>query len=118
MDREKVIKGLEELSSFLFREYGKAQAEEANLCYDRFLVVDNALAILKEQKAKQAYWVLDEDPHDGDCRCSNCLIAIDAMHERNHSLLNALTGGRWWTFYKYCPWCGAKMKGRGSWNDS
>ena len=60
---------------------------------------------------KKGKWILDEDPHDGDCRCSACLIAIDQMHERNHSLLNALTGGKWWTFYKYCPNCGCQMDG-------
>ena len=54
-------------------------------------------------------WVMDENPHDGDVRCSVCLIAIDQMHERNHKLLNALTGGKWYTFYRYCPQCGAKM---------
>lgn len=60
---------------------------------------------------KKGKWILDENPHDGDCRCSVCLMAIDQMHERNHGLLNALTGGKWWTFYKYCPNCGAKMEG-------
>ena len=59
---------------------------------------------------KEGEWIMDEHPHDGDCRCSVCLIAIDAMHERNHGLLNALTGGKWWKFYKYCPNCGAKMR--------
>lgn len=58
---------------------------------------------------KHARWVLDEDPHDGDCRCSACLVCIDQMHERNHKLLNAITGNKWWTFYKYCPNCGAEM---------
>lgn len=56
-------------------------------------------------------WVMDEDPHDGDVRCNVCLIAINQMHERNHKLLNALTGGKWYTFYNYCPHCGAKMDG-------
>ena len=51
-DIEKVIKGLEEISSFLFREYGKVHAEETNLYHDRFLAVEDACAILKEQKAE------------------------------------------------------------------
>ena len=58
---------------------------------------------------KHGRWVMDEEPHDGDVRCSVCLIAIDQMHERNHGLLNVLTGGKWNTFYHYCPNCGAKM---------
>ena len=64
------------------------------------------------RKVKHGVWILDENPHDGDCRCSVCNVAIDAMHERNHSLLNVLTGGKWWTFYNYCPNCGAKMDGK------
>lgn len=64
-----------------------------------------------ELERRKGKWILDEDPHDGDCRCSACLIAIDQMHERNHGLLNALTGGKWWTFYNYCPNCGADMRG-------
>lgn len=63
-----------------------------------------------QPEQKKGKWILDEDPHDGDCRCSACHIAIDQMHERNHGLLNALTGGKWWTFYKYCPICGADMR--------
>ena len=50
MDREKITKGLEELSVFLFNEYRKAQAEEASIYYDRFLSVDNALDLLKAQE--------------------------------------------------------------------
>jgi len=71
---------------------------------------ENRIAELEAQLPKEGEWIMDENPHDGDCRCSVCLIAIDAMHERNHELLNALTGGKWWTFYHYCPKCGAKMK--------
>jgi len=55
-------------------------------------------------------WILDED--DGDCRCSHCGIAIDQMHKNKHGLLNALTNGKWWTFYSFCPNCGADMRGK------
>lgn len=64
-----------------------------------------------QPERKKGKWVLDENPHDGDCRCSACGIAIHQMHERNHGLLNALTNGKWWTFYKFCPNCGADMRG-------
>lgn len=67
----------------------------------------NALDALERKKGK---WILDENPHDGDCRCSACGIAIGQMHERNHGLLNALTNGKWWTFYNFCPNCGAEMR--------
>ena len=71
-------------------------------------LIDNALAA-DVQEVRHGRWILDENPHDGDCRCSVCGVAIDAMNERNHEMLNILTGGKWWAFYHYCPWCGAKM---------
>ena len=91
IEREKVIKGLEELSSFLFREYGKAQAEEANLCYDRFLAVDNALALLKEPKENK--WI-DHLYRFNDTRieCKSCYRTAAKS-------------------YPFCPWCGLTMNG-------
>ena len=53
-------------------------------------------------------WIMDSNPDDGDCRCSNCHICIDALHKRNHEILKLL-GYRLNTFYKYCPNCGATM---------
>lgn len=73
------------------------------------IIEDAPTADVVERKVGK--WIMDEHPHDGDCRCSCCWIAIDQMHERNHELLNALTGGRWWSFYKFCPQCGADMRG-------
>lgn len=72
-------------------------------------VAINAFPAADVQEVRHGRWVMDENPHDGDCRCSVCTIAIDQMHERNHGLLNALTGGKWWTFYRYCPNCGSRM---------
>ncbi len=60
---------------------------------------------------RYAKWRMDENPHDGDCRCTGCGSCCDDMHERNHGVLNALTGNKWWTFLKYCPMCGAEMVG-------
>ena len=65
---------------------------------------------LPSAQPRSGKWILDEDPHDGDCRCSICRVSINQMHERNHGLLNALTGGKWWTFYNFCPNCGAYMR--------
>ena len=56
-------------------------------------------------------WEMDTNPDDGDCRCSNCLVCIDALHKRNHKVLTAL-GYKLHRFYKYCPNCGAKMEGK------
>ena len=83
MDTEKVIKGLDELSGFLFKEYGKVQAEEANIYYDRFLLVDNAIALLRDRETV--------DPFHrcvGDC----------------HTLLERDDG------VMFCPYCGRPVK--------
>ncbi len=72
--------------------------------------IDNAPTV-DAVPVRHGSWRMDEDPHDGDCRCTACGICNDAMHERNHDLLNALTGNKWWTFYHCCPNCGAKMDG-------
>lgn len=49
-DRENVIKGLSELEDFLFSEYRKVSADESKAWYERFVVVNNALELLKEQE--------------------------------------------------------------------
>jgi len=76
-----------------------------NSCNTTFATIDNSPTIDTEHHGK---WVMDSDPDDGDCRCSNCHVCIDALHRRNHGLLKAL-GYQLNTFYKYCPNCGAKM---------
>ena len=49
-DRENVIKGLSELEEFLFSEYRRVSADEAKVCYERFVAVSNALELLKEKQ--------------------------------------------------------------------
>ena len=51
MDREKVIKGLEELEGFLFKEYTNIKAEESKIYYDRFKSLSDAIDLLKEQES-------------------------------------------------------------------
>jgi len=107
-DIEKIIKGLKELSGFLFKEYGKAQAEEASIYYNRFLTVDDALVLLKEQEAKTGHWVSVNDADivaiDNDgcperaCFCSECKKYLIASDE-------------YAVYGRYCPFCGAKMEG-------
>lgn len=61
-DTEKVIKGLEELYGFLFREYANIPAEESKIYYERTCAIRDAIAMLKEQEAndykamKQKRW--------------------------------------------------------------
>lgn len=50
IDREKVIKGLEELEGFLFKEYTNIKAEESKIYYDRFKSLSDAIEMLKEHK--------------------------------------------------------------------
>lgn len=49
-DREKVIKGLENLSEWLFQQYRVVYDGDAPNYYDAYKTVDEALALLKEQE--------------------------------------------------------------------
>lgn len=85
-DREKVIKGLEQIINDPFM---KARADYW------VLVCSDALALLKEQEVKTGHWI-DTTNTIGfpRCECSEC---------------NSEAGAIW---MKYCPNCGAKMEGR------
>jgi hypothetical protein len=52
MDRKKVIKELEELCEYLFHEYEICYHGDKEDIYNRFLIADNALDLLKEQEAE------------------------------------------------------------------
>jgi len=118
MTNSELIKALRNCGS-ISRNCGSCFYKNHPVCHfqmaidaaDALEAAEKRIAELEAQLPKEGEWIMDEHPHDGDCRCSVCLVAIDAMHERHHGLLNALTGGKWWTFYHYCPKCGAKMKG-------
>lgn len=88
-----------------------ALVKYTHLTWEHLKIIDPMLNVFEKLPSAERHgrWVMDENPHDGDCRCSACTIAIDQMHERNHGMLNSLTGGKWWTFYRYCPNCGARM---------
>ena len=58
MNMYKIIKGLEELEGFLFKEYATVKAEESKIYYDRFKSLREAIALLKEQEAVEP--VFDE----------------------------------------------------------
>ena len=59
-DKEKVIKGLEELEGFLFKEYTNIKAEESKIYYDRFKSLSDAITLLKEQEAVEPSFKQDE----------------------------------------------------------
>lgn len=107
MDRENVIKGLEELEGFLFKEYTEIKAEESKIYYDRFKSLSDAIDMLKEQEAVEGHWIPIESPTGveafgikemtvQDVRCSIC----DAEEDVSFAA------------YRFCPRCGAKMEGR------
>ena len=94
-DRENVIKGLEELEGFLFKEYTEIKAEESKIYYDRFKSLSDAIDMLKEQKSvepKTGHWICGK--YDDIFMCSSC---------EKYSMDD----------YPYCHWCGAKMKQEG-----
>ena len=75
---EETIKGLKELSGFLFREYGRADSDKAKTFYDRFLAVDNALKLLKKQEPIMIKTVMiNGNGRNG--RCQNCLMMLNEM---------------------------------------
>ena len=50
-DREKVIKGLERISEWLFQQYRVVYDGDAPNYYDAYKTVDDAIVLLKEQEA-------------------------------------------------------------------
>ena len=115
IDRQAAIDAVHS-AVFDFFDFAEDDSESPMTYHDEQLLsinkaITTKIKSLPSVNRKKGRWILDEHPHDGDCRCSACGIAIDAMHERNHGCLNVLTGGKWWTFYKFCPQCGADMRG-------
>lgn len=99
-DREKVIKGLEYLSEWLFQQYQVVYDGDASNYYDAYKTVDDAIALLKEQETTYAY---NEYTNPA---CTSCgfrpfagyIPTLKWMQERG---------------YRYCPGCGKAVK----WDD-
>lgn len=66
MSLDEVIKGLEELYGFLFREYANIPAEESKIYYERTCAIRDAIALLKEQEAVYPSW------QNGKMYCGHC----------------------------------------------
>ena len=89
-DREKVIKGLEQFKAD-FKPFCGSKSDWAR--------VDDALALLREQKSE---WLEDSDPgqeYGTTWACAECGCSI---HE--HTVWNPYRAG-----FKYCPFCGKRM---------
>ena len=91
MDSEKVIKGLNEIGTFITGrlEYGQAK----NLL--EFL--DEAIAMLKEKEAIKPYIDIDE------AKCPICKVKLTRQELLGEDVLFE-------DFFDYCPSCGRKVK--------
>jgi len=107
IDRDKAIENIEQINCV---DYGPMFSYEAHSAVKEVLrdIIGTLESTPPVEVVKHGRWVMDTDPDDGDCRCSNCHLCIGALHRRNHGLLKVL-GYQLNTFYKYCPSCGAKM---------
>ena len=68
---------------------------------------------LDEEIRPHGEWKEESDGYDVRFRCSHCGTAIHALNKTNHERLKALTGGKWWTHYRYCPICGSDNRKEG-----
>ena len=100
-DREKVIKWLSELEGFLFTEYGKAQAQESRIWYDRFLAVSDALTLLKEQEAVKPVEVNNKET--GCFKCGNCGAVV-----LSYSYPGIITD-KYRSYHQFCGKCGRRV---------
>ena len=92
-DREKVVKELEfclNVGECTVCEYSKGRM--FTTCRH---IIEDAEELLKEQKAKNGYWI---NPTSQDCHCSEC--GEQPVHEPGESV----------PLYDFCPYCGAKME--------
>lgn len=97
-DKEKVIKGLEEISDYFFSVYHHSKdREEIIKAKDRCDTVEDALALLKEQEAKP---VLSER----ECE------TLPNHYERKGFCPNCHQVVEWYLNRSYCGFCGQAVK--------
>lgn len=95
VDREKVIKGLENLSEWLFQQYRVVYDGDAPDYYDAYKTVDDALVLLKEQEAVEPILIREgRNKHYNDYVCPRC--DNEVVYEQN-----------------YCSECGVKFMWEG-----
>lgn len=94
---EKVMKGLEELCEYLFHEYKVCYKGDEEDTYNRFLVANNALELLKVQEPVKP--VVDVDTW----KCGNCGHTLEHQELLGDNVL-------FHEQYNYCPNCGKPVK--------
>lgn len=81
-DMENVIKGLEELEGFLFKEYTNIKAEESKIYYDRFKSLSDALELLKKQVPIEPESFMDGLVKRYSCKtCGKHLVIVGRYHD-------------------------------------
>ena len=113
-DREKVMQGLRAIKTYLQCQAIEASANKNDLAREAFIEsqkdIDDAIELLKEQDAKTGHWVEQQiNSYTRSTTCSVCggsapFVFVSAdRYGRNGCGKDELT--------KYCPNCGAEMKG-------
>lgn len=94
MDREKVIKGVEEISDYFFSVYRHSKdREEINEAKDRCDAVEDALALLKEQEVKNVVNMTLSKDCFLIASCPKCNALLTRVEHKN-----------------YCGYCGQAVK--------
>lgn len=125
-ETENVIKGLENLSEWLFQQYRVVYDGDAPNYYDAYKTVDDALSLLKEQEEEienlkqtaqnmmegiyllkeqeaEAKWIYGEDKTGIDgWHCSECDFFEPWFYEFTDDI-------DFIRFYGHCPKCGRRM---------
>ena len=97
-DREKVVKGLENLPEWLFRQYQVVYDGDASNYYDAYKTVDEALAMLKEQEPillenrHKPYGISTNANSPWISRCPKCGKKVEGKQTR------------------FCKYCGQAVK--------
>ena len=109
IDREKVRKGLEWIldgDRFGFGENwhidSEPKTEEEQAGYN----IQRAIELLKEQEPRTAHWFISEYEY---LTCSHCGESYYTDAESTEDAKQRLANG---DYYKFCPYCGAKMTDR------
>ena len=93
MDMEKVIEGLETIKQF----FGYGLPSTAEMFDSYYGILNDAIAMLKEQEAKEGHWIVLEFCANEGIYCSKCMNKIfDRSTKPKKKLSN------------YCPNCGSK----------
>ena len=91
IDREKVIKGLNDIGGFVAEKIGIEQARNF------IQTIDDACAMLKEREI--GHWILLENCSNSGVYCSECQVKVFDSYPFKKKLSY------------FCPHCGTRMEG-------